>query len=329
MRYPLNVFFTVDTEFHPLDGRYSERTVRDDIARDIDGRTPQGDFGAFFQAEVLREHGLKGVFFVEALSQIATSSFSLKTVVERIQSSGHEVALHLHPEWLRRVPSAFSHWRRDGSLMRDFSLDEQTALIAMGVDQLHVNGVEKVYSFRAGGYGANHDTLRALAANGVPYDSSHNQSWLGVTCDVRTARPLLQPMVIDGTYEFPVLNFEDWPGHWRHAELCACSSAELEFALHAGWNRGWHSFVIVSHSFEMIKARQSRSTPPWYPDKMVVSRFRRLCRFLGSNRDKFRTKTFVELDLSGLPLAITGGPLKGAPWNTARRIGEQVFRKIS
>jgi hypothetical protein len=100
----MNVFFTVDTEFHPINGWISEETIKDDIGRDIDGTTPFGEFGTYFQAEILTRHRLKAVFFVEALSGRAVASYGLRTVVERIRACGHEVGLHLHPEWLRRVP---------------------------------------------------------------------------------------------------------------------------------------------------------------------------------------------------------------------------------
>jgi predicted deacetylase len=60
--------------------------------------------------------------------------------------------------------------------MRHFSLEDQTLLVAKGIEQLRACGVDNVHSFRAGGYGANVDTLHALARNGVRYDSSHNAS---------------------------------------------------------------------------------------------------------------------------------------------------------
>src|ERR1035438_789866 len=63
----LSVFFTVDTEAHPASPHWAERGLADEIRRDIDGVTPKGEFGAFYQADILKSHGLQGVFFVEAL----------------------------------------------------------------------------------------------------------------------------------------------------------------------------------------------------------------------------------------------------------------------
>ena len=36
-----------------------------DLARDVYGATPVGDFGIKYQADLLAHHGLKGVFFVK------------------------------------------------------------------------------------------------------------------------------------------------------------------------------------------------------------------------------------------------------------------------
>jgi hypothetical protein len=51
---------------------------------------------------MLKSHGLKGVFFVEALSDYVAGW--LKKLVERLRGGSHEVGLHLHTEWLRRAP---------------------------------------------------------------------------------------------------------------------------------------------------------------------------------------------------------------------------------
>src|SRR5437879_4757325 len=71
-----------------------------DWQRDMEGSTPQGEYGVAFQLKVLNEHGLKGVFLVEALFADALGLEPLSRVVNMIQDAGHEVQLHVHPEWL-------------------------------------------------------------------------------------------------------------------------------------------------------------------------------------------------------------------------------------
>jgi hypothetical protein len=324
----LRVFFTVDTEAHPASKNWAERGLAAEIRRDIVGMTPEGEFGAFYQAKTLEQFGLKGVFFTEALFSYSAGLDALRTVVAGIQDRGHEVGLHLHPEWLKRAPQVSVLPGKEGNMMRLFSEDDQTTLIGKGVEQLQKAGVEKVYSFRAGGYAANFDTLRALARNGVLYDSSHNFCWMGNTCDMPTDEPLLQPRLLHGVYEFPVTFFADWPGHFRHAELCACSFGELQIALMRAWRENWHSFVIVSHSFELIKRLSRDGGPVGAADKTVIRRFRRLCEFLAANRDKFQTSTFRELDRSELPSRSYTKPLSGFLPHTAWRFAEQAVRRV-
>jgi hypothetical protein len=321
------VFFTVDTEAHPASRDWAANGLAAEIRRDIDGVTPDGEYGAFYQSGVLRRHGLRGVFFVEALFSHAAGLEPLRRIVARLQEDGHEVGLHLHPEWLRRASGVSVLPGKQGNFMRAFSEEDQAALIASGVEQLQKAGVPKVDSFRAGGYGANFDTLKALARNGVAFDSSHNFCWFSRSCDLRTDEPLLQPRRIHGVYEFPVSYFRDWPGHYRHAELCACSFGELRSALLRAWREGWHSFVVVSHSFELIRRVSRGGVPAAACDRTVVRRFHKLCRFLAANRDKFQTATFTGCDPQSIPTRLFTTPLPGFLPNTLWRFAEQAYRR--
>jgi hypothetical protein len=323
----VRVFFTVDTEAHPASPEWAARGFTAELRRDIDGVTPEGEFGAFYQAETLNSHGLKGVFFVETMFSHAVGIEPLRRVVSGIRERGHEVCLHLHPEWLRRAPQHSVLPGKEGSLMRLFSEDDQTTLVGKGVEQLNRCGVEKVYAFRAGGYAANFDTLRALARNGIPCDSSHNFCWTS-NCDMPMDEPLLQPRRMHGVYEFPVSYFADWPGHYRHAQLCACSFGELEAALLRAWREDWHSFVIVSHSFELVKRVTRNGEPAAALDRMVMRRFHKLCAFLAANRDKFQTSTFSEMDGADAPSHRYDKPLPGSLPHTVWRFAEQACRRV-
>jgi hypothetical protein len=142
-----------------------------------------------------------------------------------------------------------------------------------------------------------------------------------------TAEPLLQPKEILGVYEFPISFFRDYPGHYRHAQLCACSSGELENSLLQAWKEGWYSFVLVLHSFELVKGRGT-SGKPALPDRVVIRRFRRLCRFLADHRDKFRTAVFSELNRDSIPVSIPTRPLRSYPHLTVWRMAEQLMGRV-
>jgi hypothetical protein len=322
----LNVFLTVDTEAWPLHADWRERRMADDIRRDIDGATADGDFGIGYQMKVLNEHGLKGVFFVESLFACAVGLEPLRRIVGAIQEAGHDVQLHIHTEWLR--------WTEDSCLpgrigrnMKDFTEHEQTLLVARAVENLKAAGAKRVCAFRAGNYGADFDTLRALARNGISFDSSHNTCYLDSDCGMRTPGWLLQPTRINGVQEFPVAFFRDRPGHYRHAQLCACSAREMRNALLDAWRREWHSFVIVSHGFEMLR-RRKQTRKPVLPDRIVIRRFESLCRFLADHRDKFRTATFAEVDPEDVAATAPAQPLWSSTRHTAWRYVEQLARRV-
>ena len=319
----LRVFITVDTEAWPL-AETPQKLVQADYDRDYYGITPQGEFGALFQADLLRKHGLRGVFFVETLSSYVSGIQPLRQLVEELRKREHEVALHTHAEWCRRDPTLAGP--SSGDLMRHYSEERQTTLIAKALQPLHACGIADVRSFRAGGYGANLDTLKALAKNNIRFDSSYNYCWLGQTCGIETDTPLMQPRVLEEVYEYPVTYFRDWPRHFRHAEICACSSAELEELLLRAHRCNWHSVVIVSHSFECIRRdRPSKPRPNW----VVVRRFERLCQFLERHPDKFLSSTFHDEGLDGALAMDFSQPLAGSLRNTFCRGVEQVWKRIA
>lgn len=318
----LKVFITVDTEAWPL-AATPQKLVAADYERDYYGVTPQGDFGALFQAEVLRNNGLRGVFFVETLSTYISGIEPLRPLVQELRGRGHEVGLHTHAEWCRRDPSLIGP--SSGDLMRHYSEERQATLIAKALQPLHACGVADVRSFRAGGYGANLDTLKALARNNIRFDSSYNYCWLGQTCGIETDAPLLQPKVLEDIHEYPVTFFRDWPGHFRHAEICACSSAELEHMLLGAYRRKWHALVIVSHSFECIHRDPLKPRP----NRLVVRRFERLCEFLARNPDKFVTATFHDEGLRRMPAMNGSQPIEGRLRYTFFRGVEQAWKRIA
>jgi peptidoglycan/xylan/chitin deacetylase (PgdA/CDA1 family) len=322
----LKVFLTVDTEVWPFTTNWRESRLSQEIDHYIYGATSEGQFGLLFQMDLLNEYGLKAVFFVEALFACDIGLEPLRKIVRIIQDRGHEVQLHLHTEWLATMNKSILPGRI-GQNLKDFSQDEQAQLIERAIQNLRACGVHNLCAFRAGNFGSNFDTLHALSRNGILYDTSYNTCYLDSSCGIRTSEVLLQPKQIHGVYEFPVSFFRDYPGHYRHTQLCACSWQELENSLLAAYERGWYSFVLVSHSFELLKRRNQFGKPP-QRDSIVLKRFERLCRFLAHNRDKFRTTRFSEISPDTIPAAVPSQPLTSSIYYTARRWTEQLVTRV-
>ena len=58
-------------------------------------------------------------------------------------------------------------------------------------------------AFRAGNYGANDDTLRALATLGITYDSSHCPALVGGACQISLGPDDRDPELHHGVIEVP------------------------------------------------------------------------------------------------------------------------------
>jgi hypothetical protein len=319
---------TIDTEFWPHDPDFSDGVRREDLkperelARDVFGVTPRGAFGIGHQLDLFRTHGLRAVYFVESLAASVAGPGPLEQTVAAVLGAGQEVQLHVHTEWLKVVPNTVLPGRT-GQHMRSFSVEEQALLLGTSRDNLLAAGAPYVTAYRAGNFGASWETLRALASIGVIFDSSHNAGHLGQACDMATEEPLVQPVERHGVWEVPVTCFEDYPGHFRHAQINACSARELIHALLEAWKHRWHTFVVVTHSNELLTLRRDG------PNPVAIGRLRRLCEFLAANRDRFETVTFAQLDPAGMPPAeVRFAPIRSNPVRTAWRMGEQLVQRL-
>lgn len=328
----LNVYLTVDTELWPYSEGWPVTALSPDktkfdeeIAACFYGETSEGEFGLPYQIKQLNQYGLKATYFLEPLFADRAGCNHLADIVDLIQRNNQEIQLHLHTEWLSEIndPTIPVHFKQ---YMHQFTLDEQVALIAKGIRSLQAAGVKKLHAFRAGSYGANRDTLRAVAQNGLLFDSSYNPCYLGEDCKIDLSEQLLQPRKLENIWEFPISFFQDYPNHWRHAQLAACSATEMETALLDAWRQGWFSFVIILHSFELIKGRNAGKLSS--PDKLNISRFNHLCKFLSDHDDKFRTAVFSELNPVAIPEIKSPKVLHSRPHHTIRRYIEQIYSRF-
>src|SRR4029450_1167638 len=143
-------------------------------------------------------------------------------MVGLIQSAGQDVQVHAHTEWLSLVAEPGLP-RAGHSARRCYPEAEQAAIIRRPAALLREAGATRLRAFRAGGYGADLATLRALTSCGIAMDTSLNVPYLKGPCDLRTEGPAPQPFDLGGPLEVPITYFEDWPGPPRPLQLGACS----------------------------------------------------------------------------------------------------------
>jgi len=316
----LDVFFSVDVEiwcggWDNLDERFP-----DTFSRRLYGRTARGDFGLPYILQVLREHGLKGVFFVEPLFSTRFGSQPLEEIVGLIREGVQEIQLHLHPEWVdESVEPLLENIERKRQHLSYYTRNEQEILVAAGKRLIAQAGGGECTAFRAGSFAFNRDTLRALAANGIRFDSSYNATHFGLDSGVAPGQVMVDTFECDGIYEYPMTVFDGGMGSLRHTQVTACSHREMEGLLWQAFESGRRSFMILFHTFEMLNQTRDR------PDDVVVSRFRKLCAFLDRNRDSFNVRGFE--GLSPNPVVQQPAPLKSPVWKTAMRVLEQAGRR--
>jgi hypothetical protein len=291
--------------------------VTENFERSILGRVGGEQYGVNWLMHQLDAAGLKGVFFVDPLPALVFGQDVVDRMVGPILSRGHDVQVHIHTEWLQ--------WAVDppvagtGRNIRDFSLDEQITLIGLARDLLVRAGAPLPTAFRAGNFGANDDTLAALAALGMRWDSSLNAAYLGRDCGITLSPDAIDPVRVCDVYEVPVAGIWDLPGHFRPAQVCAMSAREMRDGLQHAVTTGAHSFCIVTHSFEMLSRDRQR------PNRIVMKRFEALCTVVSEN-SKLRSATFADIS----PPAAGGGsrpPSRLGPSSvrTLARIAEQAL----
>lgn len=325
----LKVLITIDTETHPIAGDWKKDRLAADMKRDVYGQIDGHAVGLEYQLNTLSKHGLKASFMVESLFAAVpeVGEQPLRDIVGAIISAGHDVQLHPHPEWISYVPDLNVPHR--SHLLSKYSVAEQTAIMRYASLRLEQAGAPPPVAFRAAGFAANTDTILALENCGLRYDSSFNRSFLGSRCTLPEPKFVGHLTDYNGVQELPVAVFQDFMGHFRPAQICACSADEMIHALISAESAGWDFFVIVSHSFEMLARRRHPSKPPvirWD----VVERFERLCEFLGANAGRFPTVRFADLDkFNSMPMPETPEvSIKGKFLNTLARVAQQAFSRI-
>lgn len=285
-------YITIDTE-------YSSGLVRavgpdcraENFSSAIAGQTEHGEFGVGHKLDQFERFGQKGVFFVDPMASLLWGVAAIEDVVGPIVERGHDVQLHIHTEWLELAGAVHPLGRTLGTAtgrnIKDFTFDQQCALVDWARAVLVSAGAPPPVAFRAGNYGANDTTLKALAACGLTYDTSHTPGIAEGDCAISLGpedRIALRHM---GVIEVPVGCIATMTGGLRHAQITALSAREMAQALRHSRDAGAQSFTLVSHSFELINRKNG--TVNW----IVQRRFERLCEAIAKMR-RVETGTYAD-----------------------------------
>lgn len=275
------VYITIDTEYSAgLYRRFGNAGRQMNFDRSIAGKTPRGDVGIGYQMDIFDRYGLKAVFFVDPMPALVWGVEAISDIVQPILARGHDVQLHCHTEWLEFAgiaspvgggdPAGGGH----GQNIKEFSLAEQERILACAADILVAAGAPYPLAFRAGNYGANDDSLRALAKLGIAYDSSHCPGIAAGDCAITLPKNQYAPTVHCGANEIPIGAIGAVGGRKRHAQITALTAREMIAAIRFARDTATPLFTLVSHSFELMSRDRTRG------NAIVLRRFEKFCRSL-------------------------------------------------
>lgn len=268
-------YITIDTEYEfSFTRRMGSSSRRGNFMRSIACKTPSGEAGIFYQMSVLGEYGLKAIFFVDPMPALVWGTAAIEDIVAPIVEHGHDVQLHMHTEWLELAGGASPVRGRTGTNIKDFTFDEQCALLAYARNVITAAGAQPPIAFRAGNYGASDATLRALAAVGMRYDTSFCPGIPTSPCDISLTPANHAPVHHCGVIEVPIGCIANWGQSLRHAQLTALSAAEMGAAVKHSKAHNVDYFTLVSHSFELLSRDRARI------NRLVRHRFEALCNNL-------------------------------------------------
>ncbi|MFV0644496.1 MAG: polysaccharide deacetylase family protein [Sphingomonadaceae bacterium] len=318
-----SAYITIDTEYSSnMVERLGPGCRAENFSRSISCITADGPAGVNYQLQQFGAHGLKAVFFVDPMPALIWGVEAISDIIGPILDAGQDVQLHLHTEWLELAGPANPLGTMIGRNMADFPFEEQCRLIDYARSVLMAAGAPAPVAFRAGNYGANDDSLRALAELGIAYDTSHTPGIVGGDCAISLGPEDRRPIEHCGVIEVPTGCIQTFGQDLRHAQITAISAREMLDALAHARSADITSFTMVSHSFELMCRNRERL------NKVVSRRFDRLCAGLAAMPDVL-TRTYCD---NPPPLPATDPeprpvlPLE--PLRSSARVAEQIVSNM-
>jgi len=296
----VNVFITVDIE-PSIGGAFRNPNLRPvGTEKRIYGRVGNRYYGIPLIMDIADQYNIPLTFFVEVLNKYFFGEEETKEVCQYIISRGHDVQLHLHPNYLNFLKADRQKLHFSDNIS-DYNFRSQVDLIREGKDLLLGYGVRSAVAFRAGNYGANGDTIKALRQNAFLIDSSYNLG--NPRCTKIVGRKINDVTNLGGVWEFPITCFiESVPfrqKRFKPLDINGVSFQEIESVLNKAHLNGPQNITIILHSFSFLNTydlQYAKVKPRW----RVIERFKKLCQFLSKKSSAFEPKTLGNFGRNGL-----------------------------
>jgi hypothetical protein len=159
-RRPTDFFLSFDVEAP------TGRSTGDPIDSLVWGRLGGQEYGLRRICGLLEQHGLKGNFFVDFATCTFEGTGAAQKIVDYLVGQGHEVHMHLHPEWLAQA------WGLRVDVGKSIKLDSIPYEMARRFLEFTVAKYEQFVGkpprlFRSGAYRMNPELVLAAGALGI------------------------------------------------------------------------------------------------------------------------------------------------------------------
>lgn len=256
----VDVFITVDTE-HSIGGAFRNPALKPvGNKKRIYGKIGDRYFGIPLIMDIADRYGISVTFFVEVLNHYYFGKDETRQVCRYILERGHDVQLHLHPNYLnftRQYPEELVF--KDN--MSAYGAARQTELIQEGKELLQEYGVKEPVAFRAGNYGADQNTIGALSKNGFVFDSSYNLAFPHKNSPL-FAQPLNDLARIEDIFELPVTCFQEDIGFFKKRvpmDINGAGFRQMRDTLRFASKNNFRCVTFILHSFSFF-IQKIRST---------------------------------------------------------------------
>jgi len=185
------ILITCDTEIGELG-----QNVENAFEIFIEGKVENQEVGVKLINDIASKYNATVEHFVDVYPFEKIGENKFKNLCLSILDSGHKIGLHTHPSVLLKK-----------RFMWQYSLQEQIEIVRLGKEKIKEWTGISVISHRAGGYGADDNTLLALKVNNILIDSSFFYS--NPNCKIKY--PYKNKVdFYKGIYEIPVTVYEKY-----------------------------------------------------------------------------------------------------------------------
>jgi len=201
-------------------------------------------YGVPMLADIFNSHGISATFFLDVFEHTLFGEKALQNVCDKMLSSNQDVQLHTHPSWreddrdfdhIKKLKREKSYLPQNKDFMFECTFEEQVKILEHGIDCIKRWTGKAPVAHRAGGYGLNEDTARALRSAGIPIDSSmrfgHRNSKISWSINRIVLKSGLMEIPVTGfkriLYVCPSMNLMTRKDPFRVTGINSCDLNEL------------------------------------------------------------------------------------------------------